>query len=425
MSRKLKVMSVALAALLVAVLAFGGSALQMTALISEAQAQSSETTVPDQAPAQRSAGGSVRPPDNAVTNAPNQPGVQRERDVAGEMNPAKAETILKTQGANSSSTLWGELRSGAAGTVSIPDQNAGLLVQDAGMGWLEWRAKGGPLQVNGGYAVLGILALLVLFYLIRGRIRIEAGTSGRTIERFKSVERFGHWLLAVSFIVLTLSGLNLLYGKDWILPLIGKDAFATVTMAGKWVHNNVAWAFMLSLIWVLFIWVRHNIPSKIDLQWIMKGGGLFSEGVHPPSRKFNAGQKLIFWSVIILGASISASGISLLFPFEAPMFAKTFAILNDIGIGSLVYGEPLPTVLTPVEEMMYAQLWHTIIAFAMIFIVLAHIYIGSVGMEGAYGAMGSGEVDEQWAREHHSLWLEEVQNREGTAPADGKATPAE
>ncbi|MEL7467496.1 MAG: formate dehydrogenase subunit gamma [Pseudomonadota bacterium] len=395
-------LSVAILSLVLAVLALTGSLVQTGLVINEAMAQSS-----------------VRPPENAVTNAPAQPGVTRARDAVegGNILPAG------TEGANSLSTIWGEMRHGVEGTVSIPDPMAARLVQDGGMGWLELRAKGGPLQVYGGYALVGVLALLALFYLVRGRVRISHGPTDQRIERFKSVERFAHWLLAVSFILLAVTGLNLLYGKDWILPLIGKESFALATNAGKWVHNNVAWAFMLAIVMVFFMWVRHNLPSLLDLRWFAQGGGLVGLG-HPPARKFNAGQKLIFWSVILLGGSISASGISLLFPYEAPMFAKTFVILNDVGISQLVMGAPLATELTPIEEMQYAQIWHTVVAFAMIFIILAHIYIGSVGMEGAFDAMGSGQVDLNWAREHHGLWVDEEQEK-----AQGSkglaATPAE
>jgi formate dehydrogenase subunit gamma len=418
---------VAFLAITLALLAFAGSAIQLSLVVSEASAQSS-VRPPDSAVNSEpttTAGGSVRPPSTPQSNAPDAPGTARERDVIGAQNPVKAETILRNQGPNSASTVWGEIRSGERMSVSIPDKNAAMLVQDAGMGWLEWRQKGGPLQVYGGYAMLIIIGLLLLFYLLRGRIRIESGVSGLVIERFRSMERFAHWVLAGSFILLALSGLNLLYGKDWILPYLGKEAFATVTVIGKWIHNNVAWAFMFALVLVFLLWVRHNIPGLIDLRWMLKGGGLFSKGSHPPARKFNAGQKIVFWSVIILGASISASGISLLFPFEAPMFAKTFAFLNDIGIGPLVWGEPLPTVLTPIEEMMYAQIWHTIVAFAMIFIIIAHIYIGSVGMEGAFDAMGTGYVDRNWAHEHHGLWVEEEDAKIGQPHPGATATPAE
>jgi len=171
--------------------------------------------------------------------------------------------------------------------------------------------------------------------------------------------------------------------------------------------------------------VLHNIPNRTDLKWLAVGGGLFSKGVHPPAQKFNAGQKFIFWTTIIFGASISASGLSLLFPFELPMFAKTFAVLNDTGLPQLVGLGTLPETLAPHEEMQFATLWHTIMGFVLSAIILAHIYIGSIGMEGAFDAMGSGEVEEQWAREHHSLWLEELQEN-GHAPEPDKARhPAE
>ncbi|MEM7236622.1 MAG: formate dehydrogenase subunit gamma [Pseudomonadota bacterium] len=394
--------------------AFGAFLLCTGLLITSVAAQEA-TAIPDdilKTQEYRSAGGSVRPPANAVTNAPAEPGIMRARDSIDEMNPAKAETILRQSGPNSVSTIWGELRAGEGGTVSIPDQSAAVLVQDTGMWWLSWRAKGGPLQLYGGYALLIILGLLTLFYLLRGRIRIEEGWSSLTIERFKPVERFGHWLLAGSFVVLSLSGLNLLYGKDYLMPLIGKEAFASVTQAGKWAHNNMAWAFMLGLAMVFVMWVLHNIPSRIDLQWLAKGGGLFTKGVHPPSRKFNAGQKMIFWGTIVLGVSISASGIALLFPGEAPMFAKTFAILNSLGYPAIM-GAALPETLTTMQELQYAQIWHTIVAFAMIFMIIAHIYIGSVGMEGAFDAMGTGQVDRNWAKEHHGLWVEEEDAKAG------------
>ena len=425
MSSKNKVMTVAWAALLLSVVALAGTLLQVTAVATDAVAQSSVRPPDSAVNVERSAGGSVRPPANAETNAPTAPGQSREVDVRPGQGAASGQDKLDQQGANSVSSLWGNLRHGGETTVSIPDKKAAVLVQDGGMGWLEWREKGGPLQVYGGYALLAIVGLLILFYLLRGRIRIEAGPSGRTIERFKAAERFAHWVLAVSFILLALTGLNLLYGKDWILPVLGKEAFSTVTLAGKWVHNNVAWAFMLALVMVFLLWVRHNIPGMIDLKWFAKGGGLFGGG-HPPARKFNAGQKIVFWSVIILGASISLSGVSLLFPYEAPMFAKTFELINASGVSAHFLGGKLATDLTPIQEMQYAQIWHTIVAFAMIFIIIAHIYIGSVGMEGAFDAMGTGHVDRNWAHEHHGLWVEEEDAKVGQVSSpDPAATPAE
>ncbi|MES0881104.1 formate dehydrogenase subunit gamma [Roseibium sp. SCP14] len=346
------------------------------------------------------------------------------RSATGDPNSAAAiSSQLGTLGGVSDPELWRALRYGTADiTVSSGGKPATVLMQDGGMRWLEWRK--GPLATYGAYLLLGTLVFLALFYLIRGRIRIDGQKTGQTITRFKAVERLSHWLLAGSFILLAITGLLTLFGRFAIIPLIGKDAFAPVALASKWIHNNVAWAFILGLIMVFVMWVSHNIPNKTDLKWIAVGGGLLKKGVHPPARKFNFGQKLIFWGVIVLGASISVSGISLLFPFEFPMFAATFEVLNATGIPQLLGFGTLPTQLAPHEEMQFAQLWHAIVAFLMMAMILAHIYIGSVGMEGAYDAMGSGEVELQWAREHHGLWVEEVEEAERQAESK-HAVPAE
>lgn len=333
---------------------------------------------------------------------------------------------LGTLGGASDAEVWRALRYGLEDVkVSSGGAESRVLIQDAGMWWLEFRK--GPLATYGAWLMGGTLALLALFYLIRGKIRIDGEKTGRTVTRFQAVERFGHWLMAGSFVVLAITGLIVLFGRMVIIPLMGHEAFSTIALGSKWVHNNISWAFMLGLAMVFFMWVLHNLPNRTDLKWLAVGGGIFTKGVHPPAKKFNAGQKLIFWSVIVFGASISASGLSLLFPFELPMFAKTFVILNDTGVPQALGLGVLPETLAPHEEMQLATLWHTIVAFILIAIILAHIYIGSVGMEGAFDAMGSGEVEEQWAREHHGLWLEELQEKgHAPEPAPGKAAhPAE
>lgn len=350
----------------------------------------------------------VRPPSNAV-NVGTPP--------AGPSEAVEGRVPGNVLGSTSDSGLWRGVRNGERYSVSIPNKTAGYLVQSEGE---EWRAlRNGSLSNGYLYAIGGMIALLALFYLVRGRIQVEHGMAGRTIQRFTDLERFGHWLLAGSFILLALTGLNLLYGRYFLLPVIGPDAFSALTLAGKWVHNNVAWAFMLGLVLVFVFWVRHNIPSMVDVKWLAKGGGLFAKGVHPDARKFNAGQKMIFWATILLGASVSLSGIALLFPFETAMMSKTFAIFNIFGAG-------LSTELTPMQEMQYQTTWHGIVAVAMIAIIIAHIYIGSLGMEGAFDAMGAGQVDINWAREHHNLWVEEVEAEAKAQPGQGgAATPAE
>jgi formate dehydrogenase subunit gamma len=331
---------------------------------------------------------------------------------------------LGTLGGASDAEVWRALRYGLEDVkISAGGPEARVLIQDSGMWWLQFRK--GPLATYGAWLLGATLAALALFFLIRGRIRIDGQKTGRTVTRFKAVERFGHWLMGGSFIVLAITGLVVLFGRMAIIPLLGHEAFSTIAVGSKWVHNNISWAFMLGLIMVFFMWAIDNIPNRTDLKWLAVGGGIFTKGVHPPAKKFNAGQKMIFWSVILLGGSISVSGLSMLFPFELPMFAKTFAILNDMGLPQLVGFGPLPETLAPHEEMQFATLWHTIVGFVLIAIILAHIYIGSVGMEGAFDAMGTGEVEEQWAREHHGLWLKELQEK-GHAPGPDKAAqPAE
>ena len=324
---------------------------------------------------------------------------------------AELEKQLGTLGGASDPELWRALRYGSANiSVSSGGPAAEIIMQDGGMRWLEFR--NGPLAKNGAYGLIFVFLFLCLFYVGRGKILIDGKKTGRTIVRFNAIERFGHWLMAGSFVVLGITGLITLFGRFAVIPLIGHEAFAPLAIASKWIHNNISWAFMIGLALIFVMWVIENIPNRYDLTWLAKGGGIFKAGVHPPAKKFNAGQKLIFWAVIVLGSSISLSGLSLLFPFEMPLFASTFAHLNDFGVPQILGMSELPTQLSPHQEMQFSQIWHTIVSFALIGIILAHIYIGSVGMEGAFDAMGNGEVEEQWAREHHSLWLDEVIEKE-------------
>ncbi len=344
-------------------------------------------------------------------------------DVAQE-NPTGGNVPGNVLGAASDTEIWRQVRRGVQGTVSIPDPNAAQLIQSEGESWRAWR--NGPLSTIGGWSLLGMVILLALFFALRGRIKIDAGAAGTTVERFNAIERFAHWLTAVSFIVLAITGLNLLYGRYVLLPILGPEVFSAISVAGKYAHNFIAFPFMLGVVMMVVLWLRHNIPNRHDLIWLSKAGGLFTKGVHPPSKKFNAGQKVIFWVVVIGGLSISLSGISLLFPFEFKMFEGTYAVLN-------VFGAGLPETLTPMQEMQLSQLWHTVVGLFLIAVVLAHIYIGSIGMEGAFAAMGSGMVDENWAREHHNLWMAELKGEPmpdhgggpGDGPGDGRPQPAE
>jgi formate dehydrogenase subunit gamma len=349
------------------------------------------------------------------------------QNALGNKDASPITTIpLGTIGLVSDAEVFRQLRYNEA-SINVSSKSAAseILVQDSGMSWLTLRE--GPLQNYGGLSLIGMIGLLAFFYLLRGRIPVEEGLAGITIERFKPVERFAHWLLASSFILLGLTGLLTLFGRNFLIPLIGHETFSIFALGSKWIHNNVSWAFMASLIVIFIFWVVHNIPTRLDIKWILQGGGIFSAKSHPSAKKFNAGQKIIFWVVIILGTSVSFSGLSLLFPFEFPMFAATFSKLNSLGIPTLLGIDTLPTNLLPHEEMQLSQVWHTIVAFVMMAVIIAHIYIGSVGMVGAYDAMGSGQVDINWAKQHHDIWEEEVSNQttKNKIKASESITPAE
>src|SRR5712671_2374524 len=200
-----------------------------------------------------------------------------------------------------------------SGRISIPDQLAASLIQPAGSDWRDFHRS--KLPIIGGVAIVRMLALLAIFLMVRGRVRVEHGFSGRKILRFASFERFTHWLTASCFIVLALSGLNISFGRILILPLFGAEAFATMSTYAKFAHDYLAFPFMLGLVIMFLIWIKDNVPGKLDWQWLRQGGGLLTKGSHPPAKRFNAGQKGVFWIVILGGALMSLSGWFLLFPY--------------------------------------------------------------------------------------------------------------
>jgi formate dehydrogenase subunit gamma len=283
------------------------------------------------------------------------------------------------------------------GRVSIPDQRSSVLMQPQGREWREFRTV--VLRWIGGIAILGITALIVIFYLTRGMVRLESGRSGRTLVRFNTFERFVHWMTATCFVILAISGLNITFGRPLLLPLIGFEAFSEWSQWAKYAHNYLSFPFTIGVVLIFLMWIGGNIPNKVDVDWLKRGGGMIGHD-HPPAYRFNAGQKAIYWIVVIGGTAVAVTGYQLMFPFY----------------------------LSGIEGMQLAQVVHSIVAVLFIAAMLAHIYIGTIGMEGAFEAMGTGTVDVNWAREHHSLWLEEQNARtgaNGTRPHPAVAPAAE
>jgi formate dehydrogenase subunit gamma len=280
------------------------------------------------------------------------------------------------------------------GTILIPDQQESVLIQPAGRMWDFFHEV--LLRPIGVVVIFGMLAVLAGGYFLLGRMRISAGPSGTRVLRFTSFERFCHWLTATSFVVLALTGLNITFGKVALRPLIGPDAFSLVAQYAKYTHNYVSFAFVTGLVLIVVMWIKDNIPRKIDITWLKEGGG-FIRSKHPTAGRFNAGEKLVFWFALGAGAAVAVSGYLLIFPFY----------------------------VTNIFGMQIAQVVHSIIALLFIAVILAHIYIGTLGMEGAFEAMGTGSVDLNWAKEHHGAWLEEEVTK-GRVAAEGlSVAPAE
>ena len=192
-----------------------------------------------------------------------------------------------------------------SGRVTIPDKKEGVLIQPGGRDWQAFHQI--TLKWIGAISILGMLLLLVGFYLFRGMVRIERGRSGRTIVRFNAAERFVHWMTATCFIILAISGLNITFGKSLLLPLMSPGAFTTWSQALKYAHNYLSFPFTFGVILMFLMWIGGNIPSKADVEWVKRGGGIIGDD-HPPAPRFNAGQKMIYWIVVIGGSAVAITG---------------------------------------------------------------------------------------------------------------------
>lgn len=308
--------------------------------------------------------------------------------------------------------MWRDVSKGVTGSTMLPYPEYGNLIQGfvqypgsslttAGEAWRQVRNNW--IIPYGGSLLLIALVALALFYFAKGTIELHGKETGRKIERFTYFERAAHWTNAIAFVVLAISGIVMAFGKFFLLPVIGSTLFGWLTYALKNLHNFVGPLFVVSLVVVFLVFVRDNLPSKEDLQWLLKAGGLFG-GQEVPSHRFNAGEKVLFWAgVFLLGALVAGSGV----------------FLDKI----------VPAVEYTRANMQVAHMIHASAAVLMMAMFMGHIYMGTLGMRGAYSAMKTGYVDETWAREHHELWYDDI--KAGKIPAqrtaakpDATATPA-
>lgn len=304
--------------------------------------------------------------------------------------------------------MWRQVGQGVTGYSSLPKSQApeaGNLIQpfvqypgsrltNAGEAWRQVRNNW--LIPYGGALLLIVLGAIALFYFGKGSIKMHGAETGRKIERFTPFERSAHWSNAIAFSILGISGIVMAFGKFFLLPVMGATLFGWLAYVLKNMHNFAGPLFAVSLVIVFFTFLRDNWPQKGDLNWLLKGGGLLSEH-EVPSHRFNAGEKVVFWGgVFFLGIIVVASGF--------------------------VIDKLLPGLVYERSTMQVAHMVHAVATVLMMAMFLGHIYLGTVGMQGAYKAMRTGYVDETWAKEHHEYWYDDV--KAGHIPAQRSSKPA-
>jgi formate dehydrogenase subunit gamma len=294
---------------------------------------------------------------------------------------------------NPAANLWREVRQRegvVTGITQVRGVDSAALINPYGNRWRQFRME--QLLPYGGYALVGMVVLLGIFYLTRGRIPIEAGTSDKRLFRYTVYERTIHWFIVSLFLFMAFTGLILLFGRPLLIPITGSELFSLLASASKEGHNLFGPVFLLALLLMFFRFVRRNIYERGDLTWLLKGGGIVGK-THLPSNFFNMGEKTFFWMLILIGAVIVASGLLLVFP----VFGQGRAIME------------------------LSHVAHGIGALVMITAVLGHIYIGTIGMEGAIDNMKSGYCDLNWAMEHHSNWAERCEQHGDVLTAEQAA----
>ncbi len=284
--------------------------------------------------------------------------------------------------------LWREVRQRdgeVTGISQVRSPGANVLVNVSGQAWREYRMQ--ELIPKASAAIIIVLCVIAVFRVLRGRIMLENGRSGLRILRFTTNQRVAHWTTAILFVVLGLTGLTLLLGRSFLIPVFGAQGFGTIANAAKFLHDYLGPVFMFALTWLFILFVRDNVPSpKIDLQWLLKGGGLFGKHAHAP--RYNAGEKLWFWLASIVGLAVIISGMVL----DFPIFGQTRATME------------------------FYHWVHSIAAIVLVVVSFGHIYMGTAALEATFEVMQTGYCDSNWAQEHHDLWYEEVKDSAEPVP---------
>ncbi len=299
---------------------------------------------------------------SAVVNAQSAQGLT-ERDV-----------IVDSPGTD----LWRAVRgrTDVVGRTQVKGPDTATMITTTGQEWRDLRTK--KIIPYAMRLLVGVLLILLVYRVIFGQAKIKSGRSKDKIARFTPMQRYVHWTVAILFVILGLTGLILTFGRDGLIPLIGNEAFGSIAYIAKIIHDYLGPVFAIALLAMLFTFIKGNFPNGVDFKWLLKLGGLF--GGHPDAGRYNAGEKLWFWLAILGGAVVVSSGLVLDFP---------------------IFGQDR-------ELMQQSTVVHAIGAVIVLAASFGHMYLGTVGMEGAFESMQTGYCDANWAKEHHNLWFDEM-----------------
>lgn len=278
--------------------------------------------------------------------------------------------------------FWRQIRDGEVGFTANQNKENGILINVKGMYWEEVRNKW--ISPFGAFILLSALVGITLFYLFFGRIKLKAARTGNKITRWSAIDRSLHWFTALSFLILGLSGVLLFYGRYMIKPHVPDSFWASLIYASKIAHNYIGPLFIISLSLILIKWFKNNLFNKVDLNWLKQGGGMISADKHPDADFCNAGEKIWFWLLATVGVLVCVSG----FILDFPNFGQTRL------------------------DMQIANVIHGVSSLTLFAVAFGHIYIGTLGTEGALEGMVTGKVDESWAEQHHNLWLRKIRVQE-------------
>lgn len=278
--------------------------------------------------------------------------------------------------------FWQQINRGIAGYTAVRGQESGVLIQTNGQQWR--RLRNGLVKGTGAWAIAVTVFALSIFFMVRGQVKLSEPRTGELIQRWSVTERAVHGFTATLFLLLMLTGLSLLYGSSVVMPIVGQNVFAQFAQWAKIVHNYTGPLFIIGLVMMIILWFKDNQLKKIDIQWFKEWGGLIGDK-HPSAERMNGGEKLWFWLLVFAGSLVSISG--LLLDFSNFGFTR--------------------------ETLQFSHLIHAMSAIALIVGSFGHIYIGTIGTEGAFEGMKTGKVDTSWAKQHHNIWFKKYSDKSG------------